>query len=77
MAGLIQKRVLATLRSRNPPLIKRGFASDALATAEINPGEVGIVSGIPEQHLRRRVTLSLYYFSNFFPHWHFLWLGQF
>jgi len=57
MAGLFQKRVLATLRSRNPPLIIRGFASDALATTEIKPGEVGIVSGIPEQHLRRRVII--------------------
>jgi len=55
MAGFLQKRVLATLRCRNSPLIIRGFASDALGTAEIKPGEVGIVSGIPEQHLRRRV----------------------
>lgn len=57
MAGLIQKRVLATLRSRNPPLIIRGFVSDALATTEIKPGEVGIVSGIPDQHLSRRVII--------------------
>uniref|UniRef100_A9NVA4 NADH dehydrogenase [ubiquinone] iron-sulfur protein 4, mitochondrial n=1 Tax=Picea sitchensis TaxID=3332 RepID=A9NVA4_PICSI len=57
MAGLIQKRVLATLRSQNPPLIVRGFASDALSTAEIKSGEVGIVSGIPEQQLRRRVII--------------------
>ena len=57
MAGLIQKRVLATLRSQNPPLIVRGFASDALSTTEIKSGEVGIVSGIPEQHLRRRVII--------------------
>ena len=57
MVGLIQKRVLATLRSQNPPLIVRGFASDALSTVEIKSGEVGIVSGIPEQHLRRRVII--------------------
>lgn len=57
MAGLIQKRVLATLRPRNPPLIIRGFASDALATTEIKAGEVGIVSGIPDQHLSRRVII--------------------
>jgi len=57
MAGLIQKRVLATLRSQNPPLIVREFASDALSTAEIKSGEVGIVSGIPEQHLHRRVII--------------------
>jgi hypothetical protein len=45
------------LRSQNPPLIVREFASDALSTAEIKSGEVGIVSGIPEQHLRRRVII--------------------
>jgi hypothetical protein len=29
-------------------------ASDALV--EIKPGEIGMVSGIPEEHLRRKVT---------------------
>lgn len=34
----------------------RAFASEAAsALAEIKPGEVGIVSGIPKEHLRRRV----------------------
>ena len=34
-------------------------ASDALV--EIKPGEIGMVSGIPEEHLRRKVTLSIHY----------------
>ncbi|XVF59254.1 hypothetical protein PTKIN_Ptkin07bG0261100 [Pterospermum kingtungense] len=33
----------------------RAFSSDALV--EITPGEVGMVSGIPEEHLRRRVLI--------------------
>ena len=57
MVGLIQKRVLANLRSQNPPLIVRGIAFDVFSTADIKSGEVGIVSEIPEQHLRRRVII--------------------
>ncbi|KAK2997781.1 hypothetical protein RJ639_026163 [Escallonia herrerae] len=34
---------------------RRSFSSDALV--ETKPGEVGIISGIPEQHLRRRVII--------------------
>lgn len=33
----------------------RLFASDALA--EIKPGEIGLISGIPREHLRRRVMI--------------------
>ncbi|XP_039005405.1 NADH dehydrogenase [ubiquinone] iron-sulfur protein 4, mitochondrial-like [Hibiscus syriacus] len=33
----------------------RTFSSDALV--EVKPGEVGMVSGIPEEHLRRRVVI--------------------
>ncbi|EOX91707.1 NADH-ubiquinone oxidoreductase-related isoform 2 [Theobroma cacao] len=33
----------------------RTFSSDALVEAK--PGEVGMVSGIPEEHLRRRVVI--------------------
>ncbi|XVE86987.1 hypothetical protein DITRI_Ditri18aG0079800 [Diplodiscus trichospermus] len=33
----------------------RTFSSDALV--EVKPGEVGVVSGIPEEHLRRRVVI--------------------
>lgn len=35
----------------------RTFSSDALV--EVKPGEVGMVSGIPEEHLRRRVKFQL------------------
>uniref|UniRef100_A0A151RXU9 NADH dehydrogenase [ubiquinone] iron-sulfur protein 4, mitochondrial n=1 Tax=Cajanus cajan TaxID=3821 RepID=A0A151RXU9_CAJCA len=34
----------------------RRFSTDALV--EIKPGEIGIVSGIPQEHLRRRVFYS-------------------
>jgi NADH dehydrogenase (ubiquinone) Fe-S protein 4 len=55
----------ASLR-RSLPSLRRAFltpaparmlsseASDALV--EIKSGEIGMVSGIPEEHLRRRVT---------------------
>ncbi|OMP01799.1 NADH dehydrogenase ubiquinone Fe-S protein 4, mitochondrial [Corchorus olitorius] len=33
----------------------RAFSSDSLV--EVKPGEVGMVSGIPEEHLRRRVVI--------------------
>ncbi|KAJ8545981.1 hypothetical protein K7X08_018564 [Anisodus acutangulus] len=33
----------------------RQFGSEALV--EINPGEIGMVSGIPDEHLRRRVVI--------------------
>ncbi|KAA8522590.1 hypothetical protein F0562_013049 [Nyssa sinensis] len=33
----------------------RAFSTDALV--ELKPGEIGIVSGIPEEHLRRRVVI--------------------
>ncbi|KAE8057047.1 hypothetical protein FH972_013769 [Carpinus fangiana] len=33
----------------------RSFSSDALV--EVKPGEVGLISGIPEEHLRRRVII--------------------
>ncbi|KAG5543656.1 hypothetical protein RHGRI_016420 [Rhododendron griersonianum] len=36
-------------------LFSSSYSSDALV--EIKPGEVGIVSGIPEEHLRRRVVI--------------------
>ncbi|CAN4079798.1 unnamed protein product [Withania somnifera] len=35
--------------------IWRQFSSEALV--EIKPGEIGIVSGIPDEHLRRRVVI--------------------
>ncbi|XP_059461736.1 NADH dehydrogenase [ubiquinone] iron-sulfur protein 4, mitochondrial-like isoform X2 [Corylus avellana] len=33
----------------------RSFSSDALV--EVKPGEIGMISGIPEEHLRRRVII--------------------
>ncbi|KAI3441005.1 NADH dehydrogenase [ubiquinone] iron-sulfur protein 4 [Psidium guajava] len=35
----------------------RPFSADADALVEIKPGEIGMVSGIPEDHLRRRVVI--------------------
>ncbi|XP_065847544.1 NADH dehydrogenase [ubiquinone] iron-sulfur protein 4, mitochondrial-like isoform X3 [Euphorbia lathyris] len=34
---------------------RRWLSSDALV--EVNPGEVGLLAGIPEKHLRRRVVI--------------------
>uniref|UniRef100_A0A803NJI7 NADH dehydrogenase [ubiquinone] iron-sulfur protein 4, mitochondrial n=1 Tax=Cannabis sativa TaxID=3483 RepID=A0A803NJI7_CANSA len=34
---------------------KRWFSSDALV--DLKPGEVAVISGIPEEHLRRRVII--------------------
>ncbi|GLU13432.1 hypothetical protein SLE2022_300700 [Rubroshorea leprosula] len=35
--------------------LSRPFSSDALV--EVKPGEIGMVSGIPEEHLRRKVVI--------------------
>lgn len=35
---------------------RRLLSSDSLV--EFKPGEIGIVSGIPEEHIRRRVCIS-------------------
>ncbi|XP_065875642.1 NADH dehydrogenase [ubiquinone] iron-sulfur protein 4, mitochondrial [Euphorbia lathyris] len=39
--------------------VSRSFsaATDALVEAEVKPGEIGMVSGIPDEHLRRRVVI--------------------
>ncbi|KAJ7944533.1 NADH dehydrogenase [ubiquinone] iron-sulfur protein 4, mitochondrial [Quillaja saponaria] len=42
------------LRTSLVPLF-RPFATDALV--EVKPGEIGMVSGIPEEHLHRRVLI--------------------
>ncbi|KAK1269417.1 hypothetical protein QJS04_geneDACA006235 [Acorus gramineus] len=39
------------IRSSHPRLI----SSDGYALVEIKPGEIGMVSGIPQEHLRRKV----------------------
>ncbi|KAK9285275.1 hypothetical protein L1049_024465 [Liquidambar formosana] len=56
MASYLQRMPTQTriLRTTFFPL-SRPFSADALV--ELNPGEIGIVSGIPEEHLRRRVVI--------------------
>ncbi|TYG43923.1 hypothetical protein ES288_D11G057200v1 [Gossypium darwinii] len=55
-ANSLQK-VTSQLRVARSTLgsFSRTFSSDALV--EVKPGEVGMVSGIPEEHLRRRVVI--------------------
>lgn len=48
MANTLQRALRATMA--------RPFSTGALA--EIKRGEIGMVSGIPEEHLRRRVLYS-------------------
>ncbi|TKY55606.1 NADH dehydrogenase of ubiquinone iron-sulfur protein 4 [Spatholobus suberectus] len=47
MANTLQRALRATMVRR--------FSANALV--EIKPGEIGIVSGIPQEHLRRRVVI--------------------
>lgn len=61
MARSLQRFSSQALALR-PPLLaaaSRPFSADADALVEIKPGEIGMVSGIPEEHLRRRVRASL------------------
>ncbi|PKA61553.1 NADH dehydrogenase [ubiquinone] iron-sulfur protein 4, mitochondrial [Apostasia shenzhenica] len=56
MAALVQRRSCSAARllvSQFPQT--QSLATDALV--EIKPGEVGVVSGIPREHLRRRVII--------------------
>ncbi|XP_037493602.1 NADH dehydrogenase [ubiquinone] iron-sulfur protein 4, mitochondrial isoform X2 [Jatropha curcas] len=57
MASSLQRGTLKLARANRSTLAccGRWFSSDALV--EVKPGEVGIVSGIPEEHLRRRVII--------------------
>ncbi|RVW57370.1 hypothetical protein CK203_000767 [Vitis vinifera] len=50
-----------SLRSAFAPM-SRPFSADALV--EIKPGEIGMVSGIPEEHLRRRGIRASFGFKN-------------
>lgn len=38
---------------------QKWLSSDALAEIGVNPGEVGLISGFPEEQLRRRVGKSI------------------
>ncbi|WOL11644.1 NADH dehydrogenase [Canna indica] len=59
MAASLRRPGLSLARlvlARSAPVFQtRSFASDALV--ELKPGEIGIVSGIPEEHLKRRVII--------------------
>ncbi|KAE9449610.1 NADH dehydrogenase [ubiquinone] iron-sulfur protein 4, mitochondrial [Rhododendron vialii] len=57
MASSLQRLVNPARRvygAASVPL-SRHFSADSLV--EIKPGEIGIVSGIPDEHLRRRVVI--------------------
>ncbi|KAJ4832125.1 NADH dehydrogenase [ubiquinone] iron-sulfur protein 4, mitochondrial [Turnera subulata] len=47
--------MLNLARAHRAPPGRLPFSTDALV--EVKPGEVGLLSGIPEQHLRRRVMI--------------------
>ncbi|CAN1191319.1 NADH dehydrogenase [ubiquinone] iron-sulfur protein 4, mitochondrial [Linum perenne] len=57
MAGSLQRLSGVGCRSIRSalPSLSRQFSSDALVEAK--PGEIGMVSGIPTEHLRRRVVI--------------------
>ncbi|KAB2030301.1 hypothetical protein ERO13_D05G213900v2 [Gossypium hirsutum] len=59
MAGFVQRVGQSLVRAHRPPQVswKRCCSSDALMELETKPGEVGMVSGIPEQQLKRRVII--------------------
>ncbi|KAF7828614.1 NADH dehydrogenase [ubiquinone] iron-sulfur protein 4, mitochondrial-like [Senna tora] len=61
MANTLQRAAIhgRSLRTALAPLC-RSFSSDALV--EVKPGEIGMVSGIPQEHLRRK-CLELRSFS--------------
>ncbi|XVE95039.1 hypothetical protein REPUB_Repub02eG0061900 [Reevesia pubescens] len=61
MAGLVQRVGHNLVRAHLPAIVnwKRCCSSDALMEIGVNPGEVGMVSGIPEQQLKRRVIIYL------------------
>ncbi|KAL9260116.1 NADH dehydrogenase [ubiquinone] iron-sulfur protein 4, mitochondrial-like protein [Drosera capensis] len=54
-SAALQRGSLNLARARSAGILTRFFSSDALV--EVKPGEVGIVSGIPEEHRRRRVVI--------------------
>ncbi|KAB2082770.1 hypothetical protein ERO13_A05G210600v2 [Gossypium hirsutum] len=59
MAGFVQRVGQSLVRAHRSPQVtwKRCCSSDALMELETKPGEVGMVSGIPEQQLKRRVII--------------------
>ncbi|EOY15701.1 NADH-ubiquinone oxidoreductase-related-like protein [Theobroma cacao] len=59
LAGLVQQVGRNLIGAHCPALVsrKRCWSSVALMELGVKPGEVGMVSGIPEQHLKRRVLI--------------------
>ncbi|KAF6173080.1 hypothetical protein GIB67_010000 [Kingdonia uniflora] len=55
MAISLQRSLRTINGLRSSFLSSRTFSADALV--EVKPGEIGIVSGIPEEHLKRRVVI--------------------
>ncbi|KAJ6678840.1 putative proteinDH-UBIQUINONE OXIDOREDUCTASE [Salix viminalis] len=53
----IWKKGFALRASSIGPLWRRPFSASSDALVEYKPGEIGIVSGIPQDHLRRRVVI--------------------
>ncbi|KAL6551785.1 NADH dehydrogenase [ubiquinone] iron-sulfur protein 4, mitochondrial [Orobanche gracilis] len=43
-------------RSALAPILRASFSTEG-SLVEVKPGEIGIVSGIPQEHLRRRVQI--------------------
>lgn len=58
MATSLQRAGLRLAHLRRSALLStRSFSSEADALVEVRPGEIGVVSGIPEEHLHRRVVI--------------------
>lgn len=66
MANCVQRVARHGVALRAAVWRERAFSSDALV--ETKPGEIGTVSGIPEEHLRRRVL----FYPNFLSISHIL-----
>ncbi|OMO64478.1 NADH-ubiquinone oxidoreductase [Corchorus capsularis] len=61
MGGFLQRVGQNLVRGHGPALVSGirccSSTSNALMELGVNPGEVGMVSGIPEQQLKRRVII--------------------
>ncbi|XP_010274399.1 PREDICTED: NADH dehydrogenase [ubiquinone] iron-sulfur protein 4, mitochondrial-like isoform X2 [Nelumbo nucifera] len=57
MANTLQRGLSAATVLRRSAFLSSSRSFSAEALVEVKPGEVGIVSGIPEEHLRRRVII--------------------
>uniref|UniRef100_A0A803MYR5 NADH dehydrogenase [ubiquinone] iron-sulfur protein 4, mitochondrial n=1 Tax=Chenopodium quinoa TaxID=63459 RepID=A0A803MYR5_CHEQI len=58
MATSLQRAGLRlTHLSRSALISTKSFSSQADSLVESRPGEIGVVAGIPEEHLRRRVVI--------------------